>query len=67
VDLLVERGESLVPVEMKSSQTLSGDHFKGLHNFRTLPGNPDLPAALIYGGGESYRRSGITVYPWFAV
>lgn len=67
VDILIENGDSLIPVEMKSSQTLSGDQFKGLHDWRKLTGKNDAPAALIYGGDQTYQRSGVVVYPWFHV
>ena len=67
VDILIENGDSLIPVEIKSSQTLSGDQFKGLHDWRELTGKNDAPAALIYGGDQAYQRSGVVVYPWFQV
>ena len=67
VDLIVERGETLVPIEIKSSQTLAADSFAGLHYWTKLAGEKAGPPSLVYGGRESYRRDGITVYPWFAL
>lgn len=67
VDVIVERGETLVPIEIKSGQTLASDAFNGLQYFLKLAGSKSAPAALVYGGKESYRRGGVTVYPWFAL
>lgn len=67
VDFLVESGSRLVPVEVKSGQTVAGDFFDGLTYFRKITGNPGAPAALVYGGTQTYKRKGVTVYPWFVV
>lgn len=64
VDLVLDRGETLVPVEMKSGETIGSDFFKGLNYWRSLPGQADAPAALVYGGGKSMSRGGVTVYSW---
>jgi len=67
VDLLIEHGDTLIPVEIKSSKTLAGDQFKGLHDWRALTGVTDMPAVLVYGGDQAFMRSGIAVYPWFQI
>lgn len=65
IDVLVETGpESLVPVEAKSGETVTRDFFKGLDFWRNLVGDPEAPAALVYGGDRSHRRRGATVYGW---
>lgn len=64
IDLLIERGRSLTPVEIKSGETVAGDFFAGLHFWRDLVRNPAAPAALIYAGDRSFRRGGVTVYRW---
>ena len=64
IDVLIERGSELVPIEIKSGQTVSGDYFKGLAFWRRLVDDPEAPAALIYAGDRSFRRHGVTVYPW---
>jgi predicted AAA+ superfamily ATPase len=67
VDVIVERGETLIPIEIKSGQTIAGDSFNGLMYWQNLAGKRAGPGALVYGGKECYRRDGITVYPWFAL
>ena len=64
VDVLIERGEELTALEVKSGQTVAADFFQGLRAWRDLAGEPDAPAALVYGGGQSFKREGITVYRW---
>ena len=67
VDILVEAGGRIVPVEIKSAQTVAADFFDMLKYWNKLAGTPDGPAALVYGGDQAYKRSGITVLPWFAL
>ena len=64
VDLVLEMGSDLVAVEIKSGQTFSRDFLGGLKYWRRLPGNGDAPAALVYGGDESYTREGTAVRSW---
>ena len=64
VDLIVEMGSDLIAVEIKSGQTCSSDFLNGLKYWRNLPGNEDAPAALVYGGDESYMREGMAVMSW---
>lgn len=64
IDLLIDRGKELIPVEIKSGQTIATDFFAGLRFWKELTRNPEAPAALIYGGDQTHRRSGVTVYPW---
>jgi len=64
IDILLERGAELVPVEVKSGQTVASDFFAGLEYWRALVGDPGGPAGLVYGGDRSFRRRGVTVYDW---
>ncbi len=64
VDFLVDLGRDLVPVEAKSGTTLASDFKAGLARWQNLSGITDGPAAVVYGGDESMRRSGAVVYSW---
>lgn len=64
VDLLIERGERLRPVEIKSGQTLNSDYFKGLRKWLDLAGSQAVDPALVYGGKEILVHAGIQVVPW---
>jgi predicted AAA+ superfamily ATPase len=63
VDLVLEFGSSVFPVEIKGGVTISRDYFKGLRSFEK--NNLELPlgGAIIYGGTETQVRDNITVYP----
>ena len=36
----------------------------GLDFWRKMVGDPEAPAALVYGGDRSHHRSGVAVYSW---
>ena len=64
IDLLLDHGGELVPIEIKSGQTFAGDYLQGLTYWRSLPDQANARAALVYGGDVSYMRQGITVLSW---
>ena len=65
VDLLIEDGEDLYPVEIKSGQTVSGNMMSGLDYWCKLDGTDS--GMLIYGGRDNYTRSGIQIRSWASV
>ena len=67
LDLIIESGSSLHAVEIKSSQTVTGEMFDGLRWWIDVSGNPSASCALIYGGSEPSARHQITVRPWFCL
>jgi predicted AAA+ superfamily ATPase len=64
VDILLEQGDELVPIEVKSGETLVEDFYAGLRYWRKLAQTPEGPAALVYGGDRTVRRSGVITYSW---
>lgn len=63
LDLLWEKENQLIPVEIKSGKTINSEFFKGLKYWEKLSGIPN--GYLIYGGESSQNRSsGATVLPW---
>ena len=64
VDLLIESGGGLIPIEIKSGQTLNRDFFTGLERWNTLAGSMARNPTLIYGGDEVQERRGIRVLGW---
>lgn len=64
IDLLIEQGTRLTPVEIKTGQTLNRDCFKGLEFWRKLAGDEAGPAWLIHGGDARQARAGIEAVPW---
>ena len=64
MDLIVDCGDTLIPVEIKSGQTVVADFFRGLDYWRRLAGDTQQAAALVYGGDESQKRRDSVVYSW---
>jgi predicted AAA+ superfamily ATPase len=64
IDILLEQGDELVPIEIKSGQTIARDYFKGIELWRKLEHDTEHPAALVYAGDKTFRRRNVTVYSW---
>lgn len=70
IDILLEYGERLRPIEIKSGQTINRDHFSGLRKWTKLAASEKMQVDtpyLIYGGTETQTRSGIAVKPWHEI
>jgi uncharacterized protein len=64
VDLLVERGDSLMPIEIKSGATIASDFMDNLKKWSTLAGNLEQPVWLIYGGDRQFVIGSTQIIPW---
>ncbi len=64
IDILIDQGDELIPLEIKAGQTINPDFFKGIRFWKKLANASDQPAAVVYGGDRSQIRSGIHVVPW---
>ena len=64
VDVLVDEGARLRPIEIKSGATLNADFFTGLRRWRQIAGQKAGPASLVYGGDAAVEREGTAVVPW---
>lgn len=64
IDVLVDLGDRQVPVEVKSGETAAGDFLDALRYWRRLVGDEAAPAALVYGGDDSFEREGVAVRSW---
>lgn len=67
IDLLMEQGSALYPIEIKSGQTVGSDAFASLAWWSRTAEQDLANASLIYGGTRAYRRNGVAVRPWFAI
>ncbi len=64
VDVIIDNGERLFPVEIKAGQTITSAYFKGINFWNQMTGNKE--GAVIYAGEKIQKRSsGITIIPWF--
>ena len=64
VDLLLEKPQETEIVEIKATQTVMPDLFKGLNYYAALETEIKLTKTLIYGGSERQERSVAQVVPW---
>lgn len=64
VDLLLEDGLDVTPVEIKSGQTIAPDFLNGLKKWRELSGFPGRPAMLVYGGKDTQTAHNVAIVPW---
>lgn len=64
VDLLLDDGASLKPVEIKSGQTIVADSMTLLKKWCELSGAPDRPARLVYGGTREMMNGNVSIVPW---
>lgn len=63
VDVIIDKGDSLIPIEIKSGHTINTEFFKNLLYWNKLSGMKK--GYLIYGGDEEQKRSnGIEVMGW---
>ena len=65
VDVVVDTGKKLIPVEVKSTETIDNSLFDGLRYYTTLGTPASKTGVLIHGGESLYRRENFTVRPWF--
>lgn len=67
VDLLIEEGGRVFPVEIKSGATVGESHLEGLQRWSRLSGTPLEQGTLVHGGTTERRQHGIAIRPWYAV
>ena len=65
VDMLLEKPQQTEIVEIKATQTIMPNLFKGLNYYAELETQQDLGKTLVYGGNEYQKRSAADVIPWF--
>jgi len=63
VDLILEKGLDVLPVEIKSIETINNKFFKNIFWFRDQLKIENKPA-LIYAGEENQPRTNVNVYRW---
>lgn len=64
VDVVVEQGSTLIPVEVKSGQTVVADFFRGLDRWTEMAGDAGGRPWLVYAGDQRQSRSTVEVVPW---
>ena len=64
IDLLIDRGGQLIPVEIKSGHTFASDWLRALEKWLEFPENDARNPTLIYGGEDRWKEGTVQVLPW---
>ena len=59
VDLLISKGNKLVPVEIKSASTFTASHIKGIRKFSSLAGDRVAERYLVFNGDDRGTVEGV--------
>lgn len=65
VDVVLDTGSRLIPIEIKSSETVDSSLFNGLKYYLSLGAPAAETGVLIHAGTGLYRREQFLVRPWF--
>ena len=65
IDVLMDLGGQLIPVEVKSGETVPADAVRNLAWWTSIPENPASGGLLIHGGSRRFQLKGFDVLPWF--
>ena len=65
IDVLIDAGDRLIPVEVKSGRTVPPDAVSALKWWTSIPSNPNRSGVLVHGGTEHFDLDGFRVLPWF--
>ena len=64
IDLVIDCGRTLQPVEIKSGSTVTIDFFSGLKRWVSYAGKLAGQPTLVYGGEQSFTREEVAVVGW---
>jgi len=65
IDVLIDAGDRLIPVEVKSGRTVSATACDTIRWWTSLPGNPNRGGVLVHGGERTFDFKEVRVLPWF--
>ncbi|HBE04814.1 MAG TPA: AAA family ATPase [Spirochaetia bacterium] len=66
VDVLMDMGSEIMPVEIKSGLTINDEFFKGIRYYRLLNASVKK-SLLIYGGDKMYKEDENNVLPYYKI
>ncbi len=65
VDLILDDGNTVTSVEIKSGATISQDYFKGVDFYKKLSGEKNARKIIIYSGNQQVRYHDTDIYPYY--
>ncbi len=63
VDVIIDQGNQLIPIEVKAGQTITNDYFSGILYWQNLSKQQDK-SYIIYAGDQSQKREQTTILNW---
>lgn len=63
IDLIIDNGNEISPIEIKSGQTVTNSYFKGINYWNKISSSTK-EGFIIYGGKEAQLRKNIKILPW---
>ncbi|MBI4653157.1 ATP-binding protein [Candidatus Kuenenbacteria bacterium] len=67
IDFIIEHGQKLIPIEIKSGLTVASDFLKNIAYWSKLAGNLAEKGYLIYGGEVDQFRANINILGWKSI
>jgi hypothetical protein len=64
IDCIAEKGDRVLPLEIKSGKTVSTDFFKGLKFYTELSQDIAVQPTVVYAGATDQPRKDATVLSW---
>jgi len=64
IDCVIEEGQLLFPIEIKSGETIASDYFVNLEQWSKLANTPSINNYVIYGGDLTQKRSPGNIVSW---
>jgi len=65
VDIVIDTGKRLIPVEIKSAETIDISFFEWLKYYISLGAPVSKTGVLVHGGDALYQRGSFVIRPWF--
>ena len=64
VDIILEKANKLIPIEVKSGSTISLNWFDSIEKWMCLAGSDVADAYLVYGGTKSFEQRSLSILSW---
>lgn len=65
VDIVIDTVKKLIPIEIKSAETIDSSFFDGLKYYLSLGVPVSKTGVLVHGGDALYQRENFVIRPWF--
>jgi len=67
IDFIIDRGQKLIPLEIKSGLTIASDSFKNIFYWSKLAKNYAGKGYLVYAGKDDQFRTDVNVFGWRSI